>query len=184
MAHPLLYLFSFAILLILPTYWFLGPAEIDAQPAPHLQPTLFTDLFVFYYLVIMFCRGLILSEHTGALPHHQPPPDALPGHQRSGSRPGIFPILTVWFALAMVHPLLFLGDCYVGQPGGRNVGGDYGLFRLLLWRCWPDRVVRNRLLKWLMRGPATASLTLALTTVVRRSGAFFRRAVLGPGARS
>jgi hypothetical protein len=44
---------------------------------------------------------------------------------------------------------------------------------------WPDRVVKSRLLEWLMRGPATASLTLALTTVVRRSGALFGVPYLG-----
>ena len=33
---------------------------------------------------------------------------------------------------------------------------------------WPDRVVRRRLLKWLMRGPVTASAVLAVTTILRR----------------
>jgi hypothetical protein len=37
---------------------------------------------------------------------------------------------------------------------------------------WPDRVVKRRLFKWLMRGPVTASTVLAITTIVRRSGAF------------
>ncbi|MPM62185.1 hypothetical protein SDC9_109051 [bioreactor metagenome] len=35
---------------------------------------------------------------------------------------------------------------------------------------WPDRVVKSRLIKWLLRGPVTASLTLALVTIVRRAG--------------
>jgi hypothetical protein len=38
---------------------------------------------------------------------------------------------------------------------------------------WPDRVVKSRLFKWLLRGPITASLTLALVTIVRRGGAVF-----------
>jgi amino acid transporter len=33
---------------------------------------------------------------------------------------------------------------------------------------WPDRVIKRRLFKWLMRGPVTASTVLAITTVVRR----------------
>lgn len=37
---------------------------------------------------------------------------------------------------------------------------------------WPDRVVKRRLAKWLMRGPITASLVLGLTTLVRRAGEF------------
>jgi hypothetical protein len=35
---------------------------------------------------------------------------------------------------------------------------------------WPDRVVKRRLFKWLMRGPVTASLVLAITTIVKRFG--------------
>jgi hypothetical protein len=35
---------------------------------------------------------------------------------------------------------------------------------------WPDRVVKRRLFKWLMRGPVTASTVLAITTLVRRAG--------------
>jgi hypothetical protein len=35
---------------------------------------------------------------------------------------------------------------------------------------WPDRVVKSRLFKWIMRGPFTASLTLAAVTLTRRAG--------------
>jgi hypothetical protein len=35
---------------------------------------------------------------------------------------------------------------------------------------WPDRVVKRRLFKWLMRGPATASIILGLVTLVNRYG--------------
>jgi hypothetical protein len=35
---------------------------------------------------------------------------------------------------------------------------------------WPDRVVKARLFKWLMRGPFTASMTLAVVTLLRRTG--------------
>jgi hypothetical protein len=35
---------------------------------------------------------------------------------------------------------------------------------------WPDRVVKSRLFKWLLRGPVTASLALGLMTIVRRAG--------------
>jgi hypothetical protein len=35
---------------------------------------------------------------------------------------------------------------------------------------WPDRVVRSRLFKWLLRGPVSASLVLGVTTIIRRAG--------------
>ena len=38
---------------------------------------------------------------------------------------------------------------------------------------WPDRVVKRRLAKWLMRGPVTAFVVLGITTLVRRAEQFF-----------
>jgi hypothetical protein len=38
---------------------------------------------------------------------------------------------------------------------------------------WPDRVVKSRLFKWLLRGPVTASLALTMMTLVRRAGVLF-----------
>jgi hypothetical protein len=38
---------------------------------------------------------------------------------------------------------------------------------------WPDRIVKSRLFKWLLRGPVTASLALAVVTIVRRAGIYF-----------
>jgi hypothetical protein len=38
---------------------------------------------------------------------------------------------------------------------------------------WPDRVVKRRLFKWIMRGPITAIITLGLTTILRRAMANF-----------
>jgi len=35
---------------------------------------------------------------------------------------------------------------------------------------WPDRVIKSRLFKWIIRGPVTASLALGLMTIVRRAG--------------
>ena len=39
--------------------------------------------------------------------------------------------------------------------------------------AWSDRMVKTRLLKWILRGPVTASITLAFTTLVRRTGIVF-----------
>ncbi len=36
--------------------------------------------------------------------------------------------------------------------------------------AWPDRVVKRRLFKWLLRGPVTASTVLAVTTAINRLG--------------
>jgi hypothetical protein len=44
---------------------------------------------------------------------------------------------------------------------------------------WPDRVVKRRLFKWLMRGPAAAFIVLAATTLVRRWGERYGQAYSG-----
>jgi hypothetical protein len=170
----LLYLLSLLILLILPTYLFLGPADVNAQPAPHLQATPFTDLFVLYYLVIMVLawvnfvrayrrtitptsrrrmRYLIISALAPAL--------------------GSFPFLLYGSTLAVVHPIIFWVIAMLGNLGVGTLIVLMAYAVAFFGVRWPDRVVKKRLVKWLMRGPATASLTLALTTVVRRSGALF-----------
>jgi len=33
---------------------------------------------------------------------------------------------------------------------------------------WPDRVIKSRLLRWLMRGPFTASVALGVMTIIHR----------------
>jgi len=38
---------------------------------------------------------------------------------------------------------------------------------------WPDRVIKSRLFRWLMRGPVTASLTLGVTTIISRLARFY-----------
>jgi hypothetical protein len=38
---------------------------------------------------------------------------------------------------------------------------------------WTDRLIRNRLFRWLLRGPFVAAITLGMTTTVRRIGATF-----------
>lgn len=38
---------------------------------------------------------------------------------------------------------------------------------------WTDRVIRNRLFRWLLRGPFVAAITLGMTTAVRRIGVEF-----------
>jgi len=35
---------------------------------------------------------------------------------------------------------------------------------------WPDRVIKSRIFKWIMRGPVAAGLTLGIITVINRAG--------------
>jgi hypothetical protein len=86
---------------------------------------------------------------------------------------GAYPFLLFGSSIATNHPLIFwmlaaLINIFV-----------LGLLVIMAYAVaffgvsWPDRVVKRRLFKWLMRGPVTASTVLAITTLVRRAGEHF-----------
>jgi hypothetical protein len=83
---------------------------------------------------------------------------------------GVFPFLLYNSQIALEHSLAFW---IIAAFTNLIVGG---LIVLMAYAVaffgvpWPDRVVRSRLFKWIIRGPVTAIITLALVTVVRRAG--------------
>ncbi|MEA3349000.1 MAG: histidine kinase N-terminal 7TM domain-containing protein [Chloroflexota bacterium] len=83
---------------------------------------------------------------------------------------GAFPYMTYGSRFTTGHPLLFWlsADIINIFTAGMIVLMAYGV--AFFGVSWPDRVVKRRLFKWVMRGPVTASTVLAVTTVVRRAG--------------
>jgi hypothetical protein len=83
---------------------------------------------------------------------------------------GSFPFLLYNSQIALEHSL---GFWVVSAFSNLVVGG---LIVLMAYAVaffgvpWPDRLVRSRLFKWIIRGPVTAIITLGLVTVVRRAG--------------
>jgi hypothetical protein len=168
------YVISFILIITLVTPWFIGPLVLDQPPAPHNQPTLLTELFTIYYLLIMilswinFIRAyrrtvtktskrrmfyLILSALAPAI--------------------GSFPFLLYGSDFAARQTLLFWAIAVVTNA---LLGGFVSIMAYsvaFFGVPWPDRVVKSRLFKWMLRGPITASLTLALVTIVRRWGQAF-----------
>jgi len=168
------YVISFVLIILLGTPWFLGPVILNKPPAPHHEATLQTNLFTVYYALIMvlswvnFIRAyrrtitptskrrmfyLILSALAPAFGSF---PFLLYGSTFAANQTLVFWILAIvanlvvgTFITVMAYAVAFFG-----VP-------------------WPDRVVKGRLLKWILRGPATASLTLAIVTIVRRGGEVF-----------
>ncbi len=173
-AVRLTYLFSVLLILLLATPWFLGNLVINLPPAPHYAPSLPTELFSIYYVLILilswvnFIRAynrtvtptskrrmlyLIVSAIGPAIGSF---PFLLYGSDFAASQTFLFWLLaiTVNLALSVMIFIMAYSVAFFGVP-------------------WPDRVVKSRLLKWTLRGPITASLALALTTVVRRGGEVF-----------
>ncbi|RME06413.1 MAG: hypothetical protein D6803_06545 [Anaerolineae bacterium] len=81
-----------------------------------------------------------------------------------------FPYQTYFGGLAGEHPLLFWlsADALNLLTPAILLVMAYAV--AFYGVSWPDRVVKRRLFKWVMRGPVTASTVLAVTTLVRRAG--------------
>ena len=167
----LLYFIAIGFLLTLPTNLLVGPLVQNVEPAPHLQRTWLTWIFAGFYAVAMalswmnFWRAyqrtvtsatrrrmtyLLIGALAPALGSY---PYLLFGSEFAKHSPLIF-----WFTVTLsnlfVTFLLILmayGVAFFGVP-------------------WPDRVVKRRLFKWIMRGPVTASTVLVITTVIKRVG--------------
>jgi hypothetical protein len=171
MAARLTYLVAFIFLITLLTNTLLGPLITIEPPAPRLQPTPLTNVFVFFYVGIM-----ILSWVNFRRAYKR---TTTPTSRRrmmylvvSAVAPalGCFPYLLYGANFAGGHTLVFWSIAVVSNfiVGGLIVVMSYGV--AFFGVTWPDRVVKSRLMKWIMRGPITASFTLAFTTIVSRVG--------------
>lgn len=170
-AVQLSYLVSFGFLATMPFSLLVGPLVQDVQPAPHLERTWLTWVFTGYYAAVMllswinFWRAyqrIVASASRRRMKYF------LTGSLAPAL--GSYPYLLFGSGFAAQHPLIFwlvvtLGNLMLGA-----------LLVLMAYSVaffgvpWPDRVVKRRLFKWLMRGPVTASFVLASTTLLRRIG--------------
>jgi hypothetical protein len=162
---------SFAFLLTLPFSLLVGPLVQNVQPAPHLQRTWLTWVFTFYYVALMALSWINFwraYQRTVASASRRRIQYLLAGALAPAL--GSYPYLLFGSGIAARSPLFFW---LVVTASNAMVGV---LLVLMAYAVaffgvpWPDRVVKRRLSKWLMRGPVTASIILALTTLVRRIG--------------
>jgi len=168
------YIISTSFLILLAYGYLLGPMVTDSQPAPHLQRTLWTEVFTAYYGGTMvwawinfgraYRRTLTRSGRRRML-------YLLAG--ATAPALGSFPYLLYGSSLAGQHPFLFWGMAMFSNilVAGLIIIMAYAV--AFFGVSWPDRVVRSRLFKWIMRGPVTASVALGVMTVVRRIGEIF-----------
>jgi len=174
MAVRLMYLVSAVFLLLLSIGQLVGSLVPDGQPAPHLQRTIWTEIFTLYYVSIMLLASVNFARAYSRM------------LTRSGQRRmlylmagatapalGSYPYMLYGYSLAAKYPLLFWSTATLINilVGGLVVVMAYAV--AFFGVSWPDRLVKSRLFKWIMRGPVTASITLGLMTVVRRSGGLF-----------
>lgn len=168
------YLISIVFLITLPLSLLVGPLIVDGRPSPHLQRTSVTWVFAAVYLIAMIWSWINFHR----------------AYQRtvtSASRRRMLYLITGSLAPALgAFPYLLFGSSIVANyeltfwliSDLINVGVSI-LLVLMAYAVaffgvsWPDRVIKRRLFKWVMRGPVTASTVLAVTTLVRRAGEAF-----------
>jgi hypothetical protein len=174
LAVRLMYAISAIFILLLAYGYLLGPLEMNGNPAPYLARTIWTEIFTAYYVAVMalawinfgraFRRTLTRSGRRRML-------YLLAG--ATAPALGSFPYLLYGSGVAANFPFLFWG---LATSSNFLVGG---LIILMAYAVaffgvsWPDRVVKSRLFKWIMRGPVVASAALGIMTIVRRSGEHF-----------
>jgi len=166
-----IYTISAGFLVLLALGYLLGPIVPDGKPAPYLQRTAWTEVFTIFYVATLVWAGVNFARAYKLM------------LTRSGRRRmlylmagatapalGSYPYLLFGYELAARHEFLFWSAAITINllVGALVVVMAYAV--AFFGVSWPDRVIKSRLFKWIMRGPVAASATLALMTVVRRGG--------------
>ncbi len=170
-AIRLTYLISLGFLITIPFALLVGPLVLDVKQAPHLQRTPLTWVFTGYYVACIVLSWIILwraYQRTVTSTSRRRMRYLMAGALAPAL--GSYPYLLLGSGTAATHPLLFW---LIATISNTLV---FGLIVVMAYAVsffgvsWPDRVVKRRLFKWLMRGPFTASIVLTITTLVRRAG--------------
>jgi hypothetical protein len=170
----LLYLASLFFLGLLALGILLGDLNTSLPPAPYLEPNFFTTMFTLYYAGIMvlawynFARAFLRTT----TPTSRRRIVYLIGGAVAPAL-GSFPYLLYSSSFAANHQLIFWLLVFLANALVIFLTVLMAYAVAFFGVSWPDRVVRRRLVKWLLRGPVTASVTLGLVTIVRRVGEAF-----------
>lgn len=170
----LAYILSICFLLALPVSGLVGPLAPDAQPVPRLERTTLTWVFTVFYvasMVLALFNLLRAYRRTLTRTSRRRMTYLLAG--ASAPALGSFPYLLFGAEIAQAYPLLFWVIVTLNNLAVSVLIVLMAYAVAFFGVSWSDRVVKRRLFKWLMRGPITASVVLALTTLVRRLGEQF-----------
>ncbi len=175
LAVRLIYVASLGFLLLLLVGRLVGALMPNGEPAPHLQRTPWTELFTVYYIGVMVWAGYNFLRAFGRM------------LTRSGQRRmlylmagatapalGSYPYLLFGSELAARYPLFFWSTAVLINMLVAVLVIVMAYAVAFFGVSWPDRIVKSRLFKWLLRGPVTASLALTVITLVRRAGVYFQ----------
>jgi hypothetical protein len=165
------YVISLLFLIAIPFSLLVGPLQVEGVIAPHLKRTPLTWVFSAYYLVSMVWAWVNFGR----------------AYQRTRTRSsrrrmgylilgalapalGSYPYLLFGSRIASAHPYLFWLSAIFSNTSVSVLIVLMAYSVAFFGVPWPDRVVKRRLVKWVMRGPVTASTVLAVVTITRRAG--------------
>jgi hypothetical protein len=167
------YLISAMFVALLPTHVLLGPLVPTGMPVAHLTRTPLSWVFTAYYgLIVLLALMTIWRAWQRTV--------------LSASRRRMSYLLAGSMALAFgAYPFLLVGSDFASRfPEFFLFGAALGNI-LVFWAMvamayataffgvsWPDRVVKSRLFRWLLRGPVTVFIILAIIPWVSDIGLF------------
>ena len=145
--------------------------NVNNPPIPFIERTIFQDYFISFFILAMalswynFLRSLNrTSTRTSRRRMVYLITSAI------GPALGSFPYLlygsefaannAAFFWLLSILAYLFVAFSVIGMTYTVSFFGF----------PWPDRVIKSRLFRWIMRGPFTASMALSVTTIISRIG--------------
>jgi hypothetical protein len=174
MAVRLVYGVAVVFLVLLALGLLVGGLVPNGKPAPYLHRTIWTEIFTLFYIGVIAWAGYNFVRAYRLM------------LTRSGRRRmlylmagatapalGSYPYLLYGSGFAAQYPLVFWSAVLVNNLLVAVLVVTMAYAVAFFGVSWPDRVVKSRLFKWLLRGPVTASTALALMTIVRRAGEFF-----------
>jgi hypothetical protein len=169
----MLYIGSMLMILLVPTNLLLGELDVTTGPAPFFKSTIFSAFFLLYYIGVLvlawynFIRTFIRTT-TRASQRRMIYLIIAAVFPAFGS----FPYLLFSSNFAVRHGLLFWGIATLMNIiiGGVIIVMTYSVS--FFGVPWPNRVIKNRLLKWILRGPVAAIIVLGAVTFVRRVGSW------------
>jgi len=171
------YIISFLLAILVPLNILVGPYIPTSLPAPHLTHTQITNFFAVYYVGVMIVAGSILYrafQRTVTRTSRRRMIYLLAGATTAAV--GTYPYLLFGSGIFSRSPIVFW---ILVSLSSLTVGGFLFIMSYAVsffGVTWPDRLVKSRLFKWFLRGPFTASITLAVTTIIRRLGLFWNQA--------
>jgi hypothetical protein len=165
------FVISAVFLVMIPFYLLVGPLVTEGVVAPHLERTGLTWIFTVFYILCMIWTWVNFQRayHRTVTRSGQRRMVYLIGGALAPAL-GSFPYLLFGSTFAADHPYIFWLAAIASNMlvSGLIVIMAYAV--AFFGVSWPDRVIKRRLTKWVLRGPVTASTVLALTTITRRAG--------------